>query len=66
MQQDARGGEQMEAMEFYESMSQAIKARDHARNMVTRWRAKELDADLAIEALVKEQEQPQTVVNQEA
>lgn len=55
----------MGAMEFYEQMAQAIKARDHARNMVVKWRAKELDADLAIEALVKEQDEP-TVVNQEA
>lgn len=55
----------MGAMEFYESMAKAIKARDHARNMVVKWRAKELDAELEIEALVKQQDES-TVVNQEA
>lgn len=48
----------MEAMEFYESMAKAIKERDHALNMVTKWQTKVLDADLAIESLIKQQEQP--------
>ena len=51
----------MGAMEFYESMAKAIKDRDHARNMVVKWRAKELDADLAIEALVAQQDGTETV-----
>lgn len=46
----------MGAMEFYEEMAKAIKDRDHARNMVTKWNTKALEAEYRIEALVAEQE----------
>lgn len=46
----------MGAMEFYEEMAKAIKARDHAKNMVMKWMKQSEDAEAKIEELVAQQE----------